>query len=234
MKTPNASKYSPLPAISTCQRGAVPNVWHLLALLVILSLLFLLAAPRREAHGATAATRGVTFSDELGGFILERVSGNGSMDDPFVIVERITSPNGGTLVFHVDPTIGNLIGSQHAIGFAMIKVILNETDFAWNAFDLELQSKLGTPSDYTDGLSFGQGSAVGRPFTADRFTRVTVIDEPNDQVQFERGKVPVGSRVTLRFVVSESLPLATAYLLQRPSRPVAERFSRVVRRPMNS
>jgi hypothetical protein len=234
MKTSSAPKCRPPPAISICRRGVVPNAWHLLALLVILSLLFLLAAPRRAAHGATSANHGVTFSDELGGFTLERVSGNGTMDDPFVIVERITSPNGGTLVFHVDPTIGNLIGSQHAIGFAMIKVILNATDFAWNAFDLELQSELGKPSDYTDGLSFGQGSAAGRPFTADRFTRVTVIDEPYDQVQFEGGKVPVGGRVTLRFVVSESLPLATAYLLQRPSRPVAERFSRVVRRPISS
>jgi hypothetical protein len=47
-------------------------------------------------RGATISVNGVTFSDELGGFVLERASGQGSMDDPFVVVERMTSLAGGT------------------------------------------------------------------------------------------------------------------------------------------
>jgi hypothetical protein len=104
----------------------------------------------------------------------------------------------------------------------MIKVIENATDLPWTSFELELQLQLGIPSSYSDGLSFGQGSNAGRPFTASGFDQVTIIDEPYDRVQFDRGRIPIGGHVTLRFIISESLPLGEAYLLQRPSKPVAE------------
>ena len=146
------------------------------------------------------------------------------MDDPFVLVERMTDPNGGTLSFRVERNFGNRIGSQHTIGFALIKVIENATDFPWTSFELELQSKLGAPSNYFDGLSFGQGSQAGRPFIADGFDHVTMMDEPYDRVQFDHGKIPVGARLTLHFVLTESMQLKEAYLLQRPSRPVASRL----------
>jgi hypothetical protein len=186
----------------------------------MLGLALWLACPA-PAHAASFSLNGVTFSDRLGGFVLERVSGQGSMDDPFVIVERMTNTAGGILEFQVDPSYGNKINSQHSIGFALIKVIENGTGFTWNAFEIELQSKLGTPSDYADGLSFGQGSTAGRPFTAKGFSQVTVIDEPYDRVDFEEGKIRAGGEVTLRFVITESLPLTVAYLAQRPINPLA-------------
>jgi hypothetical protein len=58
------------------------------------------------ATAASFTAAGVTFSDELGGLVLEGMSGWGSMDDPFVVVERMTDPNGGTLEFRVDPALG--------------------------------------------------------------------------------------------------------------------------------
>ncbi|HZT20613.1 MAG TPA: hypothetical protein VFA23_14485 [Dongiaceae bacterium] len=173
------------------------------------------------ARGASISLHGVTFSDALGGFVLEHVSGQGSMDDPFVIVERITSMAGGTLEFRVDPSFGNRIGSQHDIGFELIKVVENATGFAWESFEIELQSQLGVPSDYSDGLSFGQGSTAGRPFTARGFAQVTVVDEPHDRIDLEEGKIEQGGRLTLRFVVTESARLPIAYLAQRPIKPVA-------------
>jgi hypothetical protein len=176
-----------------------------------------------QADGAAFSVNGITFSDELGGFALEKVTGEGSMDDPFVLVERITDPNGGMLLFRVDPGFGNRIGSQHLIGFAVIKVVENGTDIPWTSFELELQSERGIPSDYFDGLSFGQGSDAGKPFTAVGFDGVRVIDEPYDRVEFDHGRIAIGARATLRFVISESLPLHEAYLLQRPTRPVASR-----------
>ena len=179
-----------------------------------------------EVRAASLTVDGVTFSDELGGFVLEGVTGGGSMDDPFVVVERMTSASGGILRFRMDPAFGNRIGSQHTIGFALIKVIENATDFTWNSFELELQSQLGVPSDYADGLSFGQGSTVGRPFMSPEFARVRMIDEPYDQVEFEDGRVPVGSRTTLRIVITESTLLSDAYLVQRPIRPLAAIFPR--------
>jgi hypothetical protein len=176
-----------------------------------------------QADGAAFSVNGITFSDELGGFALEKVTGEGSMDDPFVLVERITDPNGGMLLFRVDPGFGNRIGSQHLIGFAVIKVVENGTNFPWTSFELELQSVRGVPSDYLDGLSFGQGSDAGRPFSAEGFDRVRVIDEPYDRVEFDHGRIAIGARATLRFVISESMPLHEAYLLQRPTHPVANR-----------
>ena len=174
------------------------------------------------AKRASLSVTGVTFSDKLGGFVLEKATGEGSMDDPFVLVERMTDSNGGTLSFQVQPGFGNPIGTQHFIGFAMIKVIENATDLPWTAFELELQSQLGIPSDYSDGLSFGQGSNAGRPFTASGFDQVTIMDEPYDRVQFDHGRIAIGGHVTIRFVISESQLLHEAYLLQRPSKPVAE------------
>jgi len=174
-----------------------------------------------EADAASFTVAGVTFSDDLGGFVLERVSGQGSMDAPFVLVERMTDPNGGTLEFHVDPAFGNRIGSPHSIGFALIKIVTNATSLPWDSFELELQSTLGVPSDYADGLSFGQGSQAGRPFTGTGFGRTRIIDEPYDRVEFDQGKIPIRGQTALRFVISESLPLAVAYLLQRPMKPIA-------------
>jgi hypothetical protein len=194
----------------------------LAAKLVQILVLAVTAALPLSAEGASLSDNGITFSDELGGFVLEKVTGAGSMDDPFVLTERMTDPNGGTLLFRVDPAFGNRIGSQHTIGFALIKLIENATDFSWTSFELELQSKLGTPSDYFDGLSFGQGSNAGRPFTATGFDQVTIIDEPYDRVEYDHGRIAIGERATLRFVISESLPLPVAYLLQRPPRRVAE------------
>ena len=131
------------------------------ALTIVLSL----AVPT-QASGATISVNGVTFSDELGGFVLERASG-------------------GTLEFQIDQDFGNRIGSPHLWGFALIKVIENATVLPWESFELELQSKLGVPSDYWDGLSFGQGSQAGRPFTAQGFSRVTIVDEPYDRQDTE-------------------------------------------------
>ena len=173
------------------------------------------------AQGATITVNGVTFSDRLGGFVLEKATGKGTLDDPFVLVERMTDPNGGTLSYLVPPEYGNHIGSQHHIGFALVKVIENATDIPWTSFELELQSILGTPSDYFDGLSFGQGSQAGRPFSAIGFNQTTVIDEPYDRIEFDHGRIPIGGHVTLRFVITEYDPLIEAYLLQRPGRPIA-------------
>ena len=180
-------------------------------------------------QAASFSVNGITFSDRLGGFVLEKVTGEGSMDDPFVLVERMTDSNGGTLSFRVDPEFVNRIDSMHTIGFAVIKVIHNSTELAWSSFELELQSKLGTPSDYYDGLSFGQGSNAGRPFSADGFDQLAMTDEPYDWVQFDHGRIPIGGQVTLRFVIviSETMPLSEAYLLQRPGKPVAEEFPAV-------
>jgi hypothetical protein len=180
-----------------------------------------MALPTGRPLAAQVTVSGVVFSDELGGFVLERVSGQGSLDDPFVVVERLTRSDGGTLLMRIDPAFGNRIGTIHAIGLALTKVVENATGFTWTSFELELQSKLGQASGYGDGLSFGQGSAAGRPFTATGFASVTIRDEPYDRVELGDGQVPVGARAITRVVISETVSLPATYLVQRPIRPIA-------------
>lgn len=183
-------------------------------------MILVLAQPAR-AH--TILLPGISFSDELGGFDLEQVKGKGSIADPFVVVERVTNPDGATLVFRADASLGNLIGSPDRIGFAVVKVMVNATGHDWSSLEVELQSKFGVPSDHTDELSYGQGSDAGRPFTSTVFRKVTLIDEPFDRIEFEDGIVSPGSSVILRFVVSQPASLQKAFIVQRPGRPVAAR-----------
>jgi hypothetical protein len=182
-----------------------------------------IALPADRASAAQVTVAGVVFSDELGGLVLERVTGQGSLDDPFVVVERLTQADGGTLLMRIDPTFGNRIGTLHAIGLALTKVVENATNFAWTSFELELQSKLGQPSDYGDGLAFGQGADAGRPFTATGFAGVKILDEPYDRVELSDGKIPIGAQTIARVVISEAVPLPVIYLVQRPIRPIASR-----------
>ena len=189
---------------------------------LLVSLLLLssvLVAWPGECH--TFRLRGIAFSDEKGGFVLERVTGKGSITDPFVVVERITDDNGGILTFRADPSLGNLIGSPDAIGFALVKVIRNSTGHDWSTLEIELQSQLGVPSGHTDELSYGQGTTLGRPFTASAFAVVTLMDEPYDRIECTEGDVPSGGAVTVRFVVSQPSSLREAFIAQRPGRPVA-------------
>jgi hypothetical protein len=174
------------------------------------------AVSPNPAKSASFSVHGVTFSDELGGFVIERVTGQGSLADPFVVVERMTSPTGGTLLFRADPAFGNSLGTIERIGFALTKVIENGTGVAWSGFELELQSTLGVPSDNTDELSFGQGSDAGRPFTSSTFSRVRIIDEPFDRIEYDEGSVPTGARTALRIVITQPSTLHEAYLVQRP------------------
>ncbi len=95
------------------------------------------------ARGGSFSLRGISFSDELGGFVLERVSGQGTILDPFVVVERLTNPDGATLVFRASAAVGNGIGSPDRIGFALVKVIKNATGHDWSSLEIELQSRFG-------------------------------------------------------------------------------------------
>ena len=70
------------------------------------------------AEAASLTVNGITFSDRLGGFVLEKATGEGSMDDPFVLIERMTDSDGGTLAFTAPMEFGNRIGSQHRVGFS--------------------------------------------------------------------------------------------------------------------
>ena len=165
---------------------------------------------------------GLTFSDELGGVRLERGWGSGSLDDPFVLVEEITSDGPAILIVRgMSHRFGNRIRSHHEVGFALTKLVRNGTAQAWSLFNLELREFFDHPSPFGDGLSFGQASNAGRPFRSDGFSESLDTREPFDGVQFFGGLIEPGETVALSVVVSDTTPRWEFYLLQKRDSPLA-------------
>lgn len=181
--------------------------------------------------GGTAAepvtVDGVTFSDEAGGFRLLSVSGSGTEEDPFLVVEEITDPGDAVLVIRgaPEPTARNprrnRILSGHEIGFAIRKVAVNATAQIWTGFDLELQASPGMPSPWRDGLSFGQGSAAQKRTRSDAFERTTILAEPIDSIVYALGDVMPGGSATLDFVITDMTLRPEIRLVQRRNRPLS-------------
>jgi hypothetical protein len=166
--------------------------------------------------------QGLTFSDELGGLTIVEVRGRGSLEDPFVLVEDITSDGPAILTIRgMTHRFGNRIRSHHEIGFALIKVVRNRTMQPWTMFNLELREFLDSHSPFGDGLSFGQASDAGRPFRSDRFAESVETREPYDGVQFVDGLIAPGESVTVSIVITDTTPRWQFYLLQTQDSPLA-------------
>ncbi|MEE8271361.1 MAG: hypothetical protein V3R98_06485, partial [Alphaproteobacteria bacterium] len=167
--------------------------------------------------------RGVTFSDELGGFVLLGGSGSGTPADPFVVLERIATNAPTVLVIRgVDLEFGNPVRTNHFVGFAMTKVVENATGDTWNGYRLELEKRLGHSSPRLDGLSFGQEyPPVQRSFSSDRFAVGTVLDEPYDGIAFGGGAVAPGDRVAFDIIITDNAPKGVFYLVQRHEQSIS-------------
>jgi hypothetical protein len=181
------------------------------------------------AHASGPAAReltleGLIFSDELGGVELLDGWGSGTLDDPIVLVERITGTGPATLVVSgMTWRFGNRIRSHHEVGFALTKIVRNDTSEPWSIFNLELREIEAHASPFGDGLSFGQASLAGRPFRSDRFASVTDIQEPYDGVSFSEGMIAPGEEVTVSVVITDTTPRYDFYLLQRRDSPISQR-----------
>ena len=176
-----------------------------------------LAAGAARAKDWTAG--GLTFSDELGGFRLISVSGRGSIEDPIVIVEELTSVEPVVLVIRGSQDRGRegaVIPGRPILYLAVIKIVLNRSRRVWGGFDLELQQELGSPSPYGDGLSFDQMGGFGARLHSDRFATNRQIYEPYDRVRFELGSVDPGAQARFRFFITDPTPVPEFYLLQEP------------------
>jgi len=168
------------------------------------------------------AHEGLVFSDELGGFRILRVTGSGTLADPFVVVEEVTDGEGSTLIIRgLSAAFGNRVGTTHLVGFALRKVVINRTRDSWGSYEVELREALETHSPYEDGLSFGQGSQEGRPFRSSRYAGSLETDEPFDSVMFTDGTVGSGEGVALQLVITDTSPLPLFYVVQRQAQQVA-------------
>ena len=107
------------------------HVFRLFLVLLAVPMAVVLAG--RAAFAEPVTIGGITFSDERGGFTIRSASGSGAYDDPFVIVEEITDPQGAVLVIRgAVQEIGNRIGTvfiaraREALGSEFSKFIINQ------------------------------------------------------------------------------------------------------------
>src|ERR1700674_3396854 len=131
-----------------------------------LSFAFTLLVSSLAAQSTLAApvtVEGVTFSDDRGDFTILKVTGTGTLEDPFVVVEDVTGDTPILVIRGMNVGFGNRIGSQHIVGFAIAKIAINHTGGSWNQYRMELRTTPTDPSPYGDGLSFAQGYAQGPP-----------------------------------------------------------------------
>ena len=165
----------------------------------------------------------VTFSDAYGGFRIDSVSGSGTLADPFVVVEEISGPTSAVLIIEgIDEAFGNRVGTLHHTGFALRKIVHNNTAFIWTFIEFELQQVLGMSSDYLDGLSFGQGSTAGKPFTSNQFDDFMERDEPIDSIVFDGGYLRPGQSAVFDIIITDTTPIPMFFLVQQPNRPTVE------------
>jgi len=159
-------------------------------------------------------SEGVTFSDELGGFVIRSLTGTGRLEDPFVLVEEVTGDGEAVLVVSgLAGEFGNRVETQHATGFALHKVVINSTSQNWVNYEIELREDRTASSPYEDGLSFGQ-AADRPPVSSDRFETVANVDEPYDGLSFQGGLVPPGDSVTFTMIVTDETPRSAFLIVQ--------------------
>ena len=178
-----------------------------------------LGAP--SALGAPVTVEGITFSDERGDFTILKVTGTGTLEDPFVVLEDVTGDAPILVIRGMSIAFGNRIGSQHIIGFAIAKIAINHTGGTWNQYRMELRTTPTDPSPYGDGLSFAQGYAQAPPVVSSGFHHARVIDEPFDAIDFDDGQIKPGESVSFDFYITDMTPKPQIFLLQEPVRVVS-------------
>lgn len=172
-----------------------------------------------SAQSEQISAGGFSFSDELGGFRLVSVSGDGTITKPFVIVEELLDILPAILVIRrqvvsIDQERRPPIAQRGIIYIK--KNILNLSNKVWRGFDLELRQDLNKPSSFDDGLSFDQIMRRSSDITADKFAKHYRIFEPRDKICFEQGYVDPGKRLRLTLPISDTTPISKFYLTQAP------------------
>lgn len=177
--------------------------------------------PAESAEGRKWVAGGYSFSDELGGFIITRVSGSGTKDDPVVIEEELQSTNPVTLVIRAENVLGPFsFGGDAGLGFTHFRFVArNNSNLAWIEYEFELQEIKDMPSLFGDGLSFDQRRMDGEDIHSDSFERFSRDFEPYDRLRFTNGKVDPLDSSSFEFLVTDFTPRPTYYIVQDPHVP---------------
>src|SRR5262245_23533271 len=188
----------------------------------LVALLFWGLLAGQPALGVEITHEGLSFSDEGGGFTLKSVSGHGSLDDPYVVVEEVVGPREAVLVIRGLKRVGNRIGTHHIAGVAITKIVINRSEDVWQNYQMELRELTTRHSPYEDGLSFAQNTVIAGSFTASSFPDLQRYDEPQDTLGFSGSTVPPGQSAQFSFLVTDMSPVEKFYIFQEPLQPVSD------------
>lgn len=186
--------------------------WRILA--ALLSLALVSAGPADDGRWYAGD---FSFSDELGGFRILSISGTGSRADPIEITEAMMSAEPVTLIIRAanPATLDTL--RQNSIHLRMVTA--NESKLAWIGFEFELEEIRGKPSDFYDGLSFGQTNPNPDFISSDRFSHFQNQFESFDRLRFDQGHADPKTKASFGFFVTDVTPVAEFYLVQDPLIP---------------
>ncbi|MGN8021907.1 hypothetical protein ACTJJ7_14480 [Phyllobacterium sp. 22229] len=161
-----------------------------------------------------------SFSDEMGGFSIRSVTGTGTTEDPIVITEELNDIVPVTLVIR-NASVGQPGFAPKGFGLLFHLQIraVNGSGRPWQEFFFELQSLLGEPSDYSDGLSFCQPCDLTGMIHSNLFAAYDDDFEPYDRMLFHDGKVDPKANVTMDFPIGDFTPKRIFYLVQEPRIP---------------
>lgn len=162
-----------------------------------------------------------SFSDEMGGFTIDQVSGTGTRADPIVIRETFDSASPITLVIRAKRPIRFFdTGNFYANGILFMRILArNGSGQGWVEFEFELQEILHKASVFGDGLSFDQRSENRELISSDSFAEFSRDFEPYDKLLFRYGKVDPGATVGFSFLITDFTPKTQFYLVQDPRIP---------------
>ncbi len=183
---------------------------------------FLICAFGQSASAGEITAGGFSFSDELGGFRILSVSGNGTPENPYVVVQELSGIRPAILTIKrldMPDTPSETGGWRIPTGgtqVALRTVTTNKTRKVWVGFDMELQEILHTPSTHSDGLSFDQLGKDERDIRADKFKLVDRHFEPHDRIQFFEGSVDPDMTASFSVRITDVTPRNVFYLLQEP------------------
>ncbi|MEQ1950681.1 hypothetical protein [Mesorhizobium sp. CN2-181] len=162
-----------------------------------------------------------SFSDEMGGFIIESVSGKGTHGDPVVLTETLNSSSPVTLVIRsVWPIRPFDSAALYDNGVLYMRIVArNGSGQGWVEFEFELQELLHKASVFGDGLSFDQRSLRKDNISSDTFAEFSRDFEPYDKLLFRHGKVDPGKSAGFSFLITDFTPRPKFYLVQDPRIP---------------
>lgn len=176
------------------------------------------------ATGASAGTwfaGPYSFSDELGGFLIRGASGSGTKADPIVIDQEMLSASPVTLVVRVTVTL-RPAGAPDSTGMIHMRLrSLNNSGIAWTEYEFELQTRLGEPSVFGDGISFDQRKSDPENRSSDLFKMHDTNFEPYDRLLFTKGSVDPRQTAGFSFFITDFTPRWIFYIRQDPRIPLS-------------